>query len=502
MRLLPVVWFVALCLSAGLLPTRAQEAPAQTETYTWRAGGVAFEHPANWVVRDDTFLYGSVSVATQPGVLDATPIPEGELFIQVAPVVSTSEAALARFGVDSLTPEGALAVINAPGGQVQPFELDGRLAARLDAESSGQQITFITVEGPSQQIYSLYAAAASGSFAAYEAEVLALAASIRPAEPLSTPGRVESLDRAPRTFGGAGPVAGVTWQYTAAFDAADAAFTPTLPERFGRLHVGTDDTLYVATGGSALLVFDVDGVLLRAIHNPDVHFDDVYAAEDGTLWVIDRSQAKVIHLSAEGDILTAFGQVGSGADQFTPGGPSDLVIGADGLLYILTTTFARQRTYDDVQVRTPEGDLERVFTAQVRSGGQDPNAQLRLLPDGNLLVTAGGGGTLARIYDLETTEQVAALPLPEVEFVQRALAVGPEGIIYTAGGGAVIQLGPDGGVLAVIGGQTQSAESALPPGALFDPTGIGVLSDGSIVVADANQAFWQVVRFDIRADRP
>lgn len=85
----------------------------------------------------------------------------------------------------------------------------------------------------------------------------------------------------------------------------------------------------------------------------------------GTVWVLDRDAAQVIHLDSAGNLLARWGHKGTAVGEMDPGGDGGgLTISSDGLLYIADTGNNR------VEVFTPAGVLVRTFGALGNGPGQ------------------------------------------------------------------------------------------------------------------------------------
>lgn len=84
----------------------------------------------------------------------------------------------------------------------------------------------------------------------------------------------------------------------------------------------------------------------------------VAVAPDGSLFVMDRGNYRVVHLSATGQILQAFGELGTDPADIYSGW--DIALDAAGNIYICNQTRAEAgafRSADGVKVFTPEGHV-------------------------------------------------------------------------------------------------------------------------------------------------
>jgi DNA-binding beta-propeller fold protein YncE len=92
----------------------------------------------------------------------------------------------------------------------------------------------------------------------------------------------------------------------------------------------------------------------------------VAVAPDGTIYVMDRGNYRLVHLSAEGQQLLAFGQLGSDPADIYSGW--DLELDAAGNLYICNLVSSEEgafRVHDGIKVFSPTGDFVREI------GGRD-----------------------------------------------------------------------------------------------------------------------------------
>jgi len=72
------------------------------------------------------------------------------------------------------------------------------------------------------------------------------------------------------------------------------------------LGVGHDDTVFVASTATGQLVqIAADGQLIRSIELPGRQPSDVVQSADGTLWMIDAQDLELVHLSEDGELLSA-----------------------------------------------------------------------------------------------------------------------------------------------------------------------------------------------------
>lgn len=492
-------FLVVLALLISVMPVIAQDDDddeSDIATYTWRSGALTFEHPAAWVVVDETAQYGAVTIATSEDIVNAQVLGPDDLLMQITAPISTIQAAQTRYGLPINEPADALSILAVPtDDEPVTFDLDGRDAARLDVDLGDIRITLVLVETEGRIQY-LFAATGAESIAPFEEAVLDIAASLREAEIPEGGGIVQTFDTAPQELDVERVVdESLVWRQVGAFD--DPTQTPfriLTPALFGRLEVGADDQIYVATGGDSILVFDPDGTLNRIISNGNVVVGDIALDPDGSFWVADPIQNKVFHLDAEGNVIGGFGQYGSGPDQFGITAPADMVIGPDELLYVLSTNTAEGNTYEEIQVWRKDGTFVR-STIVADSTASPERSLLSLGLDENLYITYSGG-PLVTIRTLDDVTLID-LPGPEDALLPTALYARRPSVFFVAYNGTVgLFDGASDEPVQTYGVRTRNAASLPAPGEVLAPHGIGVMSDGDVIIADATTAGWQVMRFD------
>ncbi len=72
---------------------------------------------------------------------------------------------------------------------------------------------------------------------------------------------------------------------------------------------------------------------------------DLAIASDGNLFVLDAGAARIIRLSASGEVITSFGRSGEGPGELG-GGLTRLVLGPDGIIYVPNPSARRLEEFD------------------------------------------------------------------------------------------------------------------------------------------------------------
>ncbi len=166
---------------------------------------------------------------------------------------------------------------------------------------------------------------------------------------------------------------------------------------------------------------------------------DIAAAPDGSLYIADSRNHRILHLDAEGNLLHSWGEFGASdfnTNIMAPGGvfnePWGVAVGPDGSVYVADTWNNR------IQKFTPEGEF----------------------------VTMWG--------------QFGTAELPTNFWGPRGVAVDPEGRVYITdtGNKRVVIFDSSGNHLGDFGG------AGLGPGQFDEPVGIEVDDQGRVYIAD------------------
>ncbi len=134
----------------------------------------------------------------------------------------------------------------------------------------------------------------------------------------------------------------------------------------------------------------------------------VAAAPDGSLYVMDRGNYRVVHLSPEGKLLASFGQLGAGPGDIYSAW--DIALDSAGNIYICNQVFdpeGAHAIHDGVKVFSPDG----LFLREL--GGQDyppNNTTARRTPYGldidsqDRVYVADFGTNTVRVFDPQGRE--------------------------------------------------------------------------------------------------
>jgi predicted membrane-bound mannosyltransferase/sugar lactone lactonase YvrE len=143
---------------------------------------------------------------------------------------------------------------------------------------------------------------------------------------------------------------------------------------------------------------------------------DILIAADGTLWITDTGNKRLLHYSAAGEALGAYGSEGAAPGQFSE--PVGLAQDAAGNIYVADTWNGRiQRFTSEMQ---PAGEFPVAWTS--RDVLSKP--YLAVLSDGRILTTDPATGVLL-LFDAQGKALGSWKPLPDSEPV--GVAALPDG---------------------------------------------------------------------------
>jgi len=146
--------------------------------------------------------------------------------------------------------------------------------------------------------------------------------------------------------------------------------------------VDDDDNLWIIDAGvidgekgNQIFKFNQEGEILIELGQPGIRGDgpgefdepsDLAIGPDGTLYIVDGhinpdSNRRIVHLTAEGEFIEAWGEKGYGPLQFE--GPHAIAVDSQGNIYI------GDRTNNRLQVLYPDGSLKAIWAHWGRPSG-------------------------------------------------------------------------------------------------------------------------------------
>lgn len=297
------------------------------------------------------------------------------------------------------------------------------------------------------------------------------------------------------------------------------AATARFSDPFG-VAVAPDGAIVIADGGEAhrIRVLTPDGFVFTLAggtrgfmdgRGGAARFDTpsgVALDATGAIYVADTANNAIRRVSPEGDVTTVAGTGAPGfadgpSDQARFNGPIGVAVDRSGRILVADTYNDRIRVIDsDGMVTTLAGGGEPGwadgFTDEARFNSP---SGIAVAPDGRVVVADTGNGALRQIDadGRETTSlDIALLARPA------AVAVGHDGEIYVTDDRGWIQaINADGAERTLAGGRSGFRDGAVRDAAFRRPSGLAVLGEGRLVVADTGNALVRLVAEPLRLGR-
>ncbi len=484
---------LVMLLVLAILPPVALAQGPLTETYTSADGTFSFNYPEGWATEE---LVGTILLADSQETMEAFfqtgVVVSGQVYgVILTPGALAEELGWSEIPAD-LDPATLLRDYMADLGEESFGEPESLVAgdipiARATGEVDGQEADVYAIDlGPSGVAMAVLATV-PGELEQYDALMLAMIGSIE-AKPLTLPTET----------------AGIVWQQL-----ADIVDDPTSGEGYGDvigLAVGADDTIYVADSMAGVHVYSSDGTAQRMITAEPLlgYLIGFAVAPDGTLWIVDF-MGTAYNLDAEGNVLGSFDM--SSQIEIAYFG-TVLAVAPDGNLYFLNPKDAEETTGDaggavtgEVAVFSPDGTLLNSFVV-----GTDEyfySGAMAFGPDGNLYVAESFTGAGVKVFDAQGNPISEGMGGGTV-YSANAVAVAPDGSVYVAAPDSPIyHFAADGTLLGRFGDSQFAVEEidfesedfpVFAPGSFYEIAGMGVLSNGDIIIADSNPSYVQLVR--------
>ncbi len=194
---------------------------------------------------------------------------------------------------------------------------------------------------------------------------------------------------------------------------------------------------------------------------------------DGSVYVADTFNNRIQQFSAKGEFIKTWGSTGSGDGQFRR--PLDIVIASDGIIYVT------DENNDRIQKFNALGEFILAWGSKGSGNGQfdQPNS-LSIAPDNSIYVTDNenkriqqfnpDGGFIRTFGGIDSTDEDFVFP--------RGIAVAPDGSIYVSGGAfrRIQQFDAEGNFIRTLAGNGQ----------LYGPEGLAIAPNGTLFVADTS----------------
>ena len=202
----------------------------------------------------------------------------------------------------------------------------------------------------------------------------------------------------------------------------------------------------------------------------------ISVAPDGTVWVADTHEHRIMVYNANGSLLRSFGEYGMDEGQFIY--PTDIAFDADGRVYV-----SEYGGNDRIQVFMPDGSRVR----QIGGPGSEPGRfdrpqSMTLSPDGKSLFVADTRNRRIQRVDLESlnVEVVHQGGIGQVIQVPFGICTTPSGdlLVSDTGSHRIVRLAADGAIVNHGGGW------GWQNGQLRDPWAVEYF-DGTILTLDS-----------------
>ena len=221
----------------------------------------------------------------------------------------------------------------------------------------------------------------------------------------------------------------------------------------------TADAVYVAdTGNNRVQKLDLDGTHLASFASGLSAPEGIEVAPDGTVWVADTQNSRLVHLSADlADLGDGFGSRGDGDNQFF--NPHDLAFGNDQM-YVADTFNDRVQVFAlDGTTEPPPTPLEPTYRAEI----SDPGGIAPIYPagvaviDGTWYVADSGGSRVVTVNPATgAVDPVATSGLTDPRDLEQDAADPAALWVTDTGGNRIVRISrTDGEQLATLTGLTQ-----------------------------------------------
>ena len=477
---------LALLLVVLLVPLPARAQGPLTQTYTATDGSFTFGLPEGWVVEEffGTILFAN-SQETFDSFFESGEIAPGQVYgVFLSPTALSEELGWSEIPADldlsALLSEYMGEMEEGTLTDIESTTLGGKPVARVTGVIEGEEAVIAAIGLGESGVALMGLVTVPGELAQYEDLLSAMIESIE-AGALALPTETGS----------------VVWQQLAEIT-DDPAATGGFGDVVG-LAIGPDDTIYIADAATGVHVYGPDGTPQGVLSTPELSsfLSGFAAAPDGTLWAVDF-MGMAYNIDAEGNVLSSFDM--SEAFELAFFG-TQLVVAPDGNLYFLNSRETdNDRAAGDVYVFAPDGSLVTQFVA-----GEDDyfyTGMMAFGPDDTLYLAESYTGAGIKTFDPQGNLLDEGFAGGTV-FTFAAIAVAPDGSIYAAAPDSPIyHFAPDGTLLGRFGESQLEAVAItededyppLEPGMFFGIIGMGVLSNGDVVVVDSNYSSVQIVR--------
>lgn len=474
---------LVLILTLVAVPFTAQ-AQDLTETFTTADGSLTLNYPSGWTAEEflGTVLLANSEAATAV-FTEGSAVQPGQVVVAVLTPESVAQN-LAGSAEEVTSPEGLLTVFLSDTvttySEIETETLGGKPVARASATENEELLLAYAIEFESGVFGLVAQITVAGEEGEFEPTLRAVIESMQasaPAEPAES--------------------GAVVWQQL--FKIEEDSEPGEGYNTVEKIIVGADDTIYVLDSFIGIHVFDADGNK-QGVLMPEGMFGSMSALTmdaDGNLWTIDF-MGTMTQFDTTGAVLTSFDTSETLEMAFFG---IELAAGPDGNLYLLNPRDDEEQAVAEIFVFTPAGELLRQF--EIGTDEYFYEASLTFGPDGNLYVAEAFGLDGIKVFDLQGNLVREGIGVSQL-YNMAGIAVGPDGSIYTAiSDSPIFHFAADGMVLGRFGQSQFVAQEidfeaeelpAMEAGVFYDIGGMALLSNGDLIVGDANPTWWQLTR--------
>jgi hypothetical protein len=248
----------------------------------------------------------------------------------------------------------------------------------------------------------------------------------------------------------------------------------------GRIAVQNHPTLgeiiVVADPLTGLVIMDARGELINVISAQGFSPSDIATGENGEIYVAHPSTNEVIVMDPDGNEVSRFGEQGTGEGGFGISGPQQIADNG-GTLYVFDVDpnadnpRELQYFFGGNEVFSAAID-DQTFSAQAMEFG--PDQMLYILEDDGAIYQFNQSGDLITVM----AEDTLAGTLPT------DIAIDSNGFMYVTtwwGEHPIYIFDSSGNLVDNLGLRWDNTDAVPPPGYHYQPVGITVLADGSVI---------------------
>lgn len=267
---------------------------------------------------------------------------------------------------------------------------------------------------------------------------------------------------------------------------------------FGGMDTDSNNLIYIADAFNGVWVFDEQGVVVNEIvHEDIINASDVKIGPNGEVIIASWGSNEIFVFSSTGQYLRRFGEVGGGEGDFGNFYPQKIAVGSDGTVYALDKQEdSNGDPFDRIISYSLQGNFLRSWSIDEQFFGA---TSLAIGPNGYLFVVGFIGDYIVKYNS--TGKVIDRIGQGVLNFTgPQMIDIDDAGNIYltiwTEAG--VLKLDSDGNLISRFGFEVELGKSGWPEGGFYQPMGVAVLGDGSIVFAsDYNGEHYFIQAFEI-----